>query len=190
MIRTYGQTPKQLFERPHPMRLHQRPHSASTWTWETVTGLKWGNAVNIECVAFEGQLRPLFLVSSTKVLGLLKGQVYLNEDCIIGLCQGWAFNTLTKQRLRPLEYGSDKVTKLASCDGKTVWVGYQSGKLTAFDLFGTVKSAFGHSEAVNDISPSQEWSLVVTASEDKTSLIWDTVACNDGSSSLRCGWVT
>ncbi len=49
MIKTYGQTPKQLFQRPHPMvhiRLtSQRLHMGHTHPIETVDGLHWGHYV-------------------------------------------------------------------------------------------------------------------------------------------------
>lgn len=204
MIRTYGQTPKQLFDRPHPMRQlgPKNDDDESTLTDSTVSGLKWGHAVKITTVVYTDKLVPLSLVAvgQDRVIGLPPSQVCLvqyNKDpslpagaCTIGLYRGWAVAWLKKaEKPRPLlrlehEVG-DRVVRLATTPGlSTVWVGYASGKLTAFNLHFETKSlqlevekvrwAWGHQAAINDIAPSRQWSVVVTASEDGTTIIWDT----------------
>ena len=113
--------------------------------------------------------------------------------CIIGLnaatgwAQAWVRMGESPRPFMPLEpaLGGDRVVCSASTPGSdTVFFGYESGRILAVSLDLEPKSlqlalkktrmAFGHLKAVNDMAPSREWSVVVTSSNDGTSIIWDT----------------
>ncbi len=206
MIQLYGQTPKQLFDRPHPMRQSQISSKSlqQPQVLDSVIGLRFGKAFRLDHQVFADQLKPLSLVPvcQNRVFGLRPGHVCLirfgttdkealaavaTGACVIGVSRGWAMAWLKNgESPRPilnLEADGDRVVCLASDPGlATVWAGYKSGKLTAFNLgfagsselnLGKVRSAFGHRGAINAISPSRQWSIVVTASEDGSSIIWD-----------------
>ena len=115
MIKTYGQTPKQLFSRPHPMpyiRLtaHEKIATLPLTTTANVMGLKWGHIVGISSpstqvfgdFASRVSLMPL---SRNRMLGIPhKGAVSLfhrssssskgeqQRACVISLdpTTGWA----------------------------------------------------------------------------------------------------
>ena len=98
MIQTYGQTPKQLFDKPHPKKKKIRKISAAasakasydnslqlsvlpSTPCDTCTGLRWGNIVGLvphEKVfhEFSGQV-ALTSVSQDRVFGLKPGSVAL-----------------------------------------------------------------------------------------------------------------
>ena len=223
MIKTYGQTPKQLFWRPHPMpyiRLttHEKIATLPLTTTANVMGLKWGHIVGISSpstqvfgdFATRVSLMPL---SRNRMLGIPhKGAVSLfhgsssssnssskgeqqqptGRACVISLdpTTGWAMAHLkrgTQPRfLLPLSnQSSDRVTCVHSIpDVSSFWIGHSSGKLTAITYslntstlqltLQSIQSLYGHDSGINDIAASREWSVVVTASSDGSSIVWDT----------------
>ena len=169
MIKTYGQTPKQIFKKSHPMA-HSRPmkpeRSESSlglpMPTDTCIGIKWGDIVGIarhEKVFsdFSGQVN--LTTSQDCVFGLkpsasvafmafikftqknIEGEVMPLGTCIIHQdpISGWVNAYLNKGQkpkgLWPLSNGKDKVTVLKTCENSNVvWIGYESGKLTALDI--------------------------------------------------------
>ena len=242
MIKTYGQTPKQLFDRPHPMARCFKLSAGSNQglsqmtrldlplpTSDSITaGLKWGNVIGIvrhERVfadfseAAEDSRGPVALtsVSQDRVFGLkpfsvalikfaqlqpqsfngagglqmtasaASGACIIHQDPITGWAEAWLKKNKMPKALVPLKSngGTDHATAMANAPGSSlVWIGYQSGKLTALDLdfqttslqvqIKSMASLYGHNDAITCISASREWSIVVTSSLDGTSIIWDT----------------
>jgi hypothetical protein len=215
MIKTYGQTPKQLFERPHPMvqiRLTPTSRSSPTsWPVETVRGLQWGNIVGlnnpIKVFCDKSSCVQLMPISNDLVFGLghnstalvkfgasLAGQAspmpagacILDQDPSTGWAMAWLKKGAPPKPLFPLDQGcGDRATKISSVPGlSTFWVGFSSGKLKSFHCEFDVKalqlvleqgvSAFGHDAAINDIAPSREWGVVISASADGSLIVWET----------------
>ena len=155
MIKTYGQTPKQLFDRPHPKKKNIRPSTTTILAeLDTVVGAKWAQAVGVvpSAIVFSDYGRHAVSLCSVggdedcSVFGLRPGTACLLDGrkdsggvVILGLdpIDGWAISWLKKgeksRPLLPLEWQSDNVTSIASVPGTTtLWVGYNSGKLKAF----------------------------------------------------------
>ena len=79
----------------------------------------------------------------------------------------------------------DRVTCVHSIpDVSSFWIGHSSGKLTAITYsmntttlqltLQSIQSLYGHDSGINDIVASREWSVVITASSDGSSIVWDT----------------
>lgn len=115
------------------------------------------------------------------------GACIIYQDPITGWAEAWLKKNKMPQALVPLTSnggGIDHVTAMANAPGSSlVWIGYKSGKLTVLDLdfqtslqvqIKSMVSLYGHNDAITCISASREWSIVVTASLDGTSIIWDT----------------
>ena len=220
MIRTYGQTPKQLFERPHPMKkAGMNPHQPDLFAeLDSVQGAKWAKVAGMGSTSITfadyGRQRVSLWTSSSgdRMFGLQPGTACLVDftkssdgkesdlsaaagAVILSLdpIDGWLWlkrGETARRPLLPLEQPSDCVTSIASVSGTTtLYVGYASGKLKAFcfnlhppdpkslqlNLEG-VQSAFGHRSAINDIAVSRVWGIVVTASNDGSSIVWDAAA--------------
>ncbi len=80
MIKTYGQTPKQLFQRPHPM-VHIRLNTQTAQNAnpvDTVEGLKWGHFVGTPSLATP---KKVFSLSTTEPVSL----VAVSGDRMFGL---------------------------------------------------------------------------------------------------------
>ena len=115
------------------------------------------------------------------------GACIIHQDPITGWAEAWIKKNEMPKALVPLKSngGTDHATAMANAPGSSlVWIGYQSGKLTALDLdfqttslqvqITSMASLYGHNDAITCISASREWSIVVTSSLDGTSIIWDT----------------
>ena len=220
MIRTFGQTPKQLFDRPHPKRKirtasvgHQEPMSLI----DTVVGLHLGDVVGLSPLtqriyaASDGHNPVVLLpVGRDRMFGLppdhnclirFGRQTSPSDDflptgaCLIGLnpetgwAQAWLRTGEAPRPILPLEsaHNGDRVISSSCTPGSdTLFFGYQSGKLLAVTLqlesqnlllaLKDTREAFGHGAAINAIASSKSWGVVVSSSEDGTTIIWDTRA--------------
>ena len=149
MIRTYGQTPKQLFERPHPMKkagmnTHQPDLFAEL---DSVQGAKWAKVAGIGSTSITfadyGRQRVSLWTSSSgdRMFGLQPGTACLVDFTkssdgkesdlsaaagvvILSLdpIDGWLWlkrGETARRPLLPLEQPSDCVTSIASVSGAT-----------------------------------------------------------------------
>jgi len=181
-IDNYGQTPKQLFSKPHPKRSISLTTSTTfdptIWLPETITGGN-GNAV--------GQLH---IVSTKRVLIL-----GLKRVCIPPKYKKFVDWHFTDGSLRIVCYDTGKVElvkdstvywgKLKVCsiseDGHIMALGGSDCVVHVMDIskhHGTFSveykvSLIGHDDLITALAVSRSYSIIVSGSKDGSCIIWD-----------------
>ncbi|KAL6046858.1 WD repeat and FYVE domain-containing protein 3 [Balamuthia mandrillaris] len=182
-INNYGQTPKQLFNKPHPKRkilpsqLKSTPlHDIGKWIPLNITEL--GEPI--------GEMRfvnkKLMAVSSRKTLLPCKYNKYV----------AWGFPDFT---LRTIHAESERVEAIwenmqawgrirhvcTTEDGKYLVLGGSNSVVSVYSIqetakghqFQHVKNLYSHTGKITALTASRTWSVIVSGSADTTAVIWD-----------------
>ncbi|XP_071440474.1 lysosomal-trafficking regulator isoform X2 [Hetaerina americana] len=220
MIKTYGQTPRQLFRSAHPMVVQTLLSKASSVSvpsvLPSVRGLQWGSYVGSPAdppprVVWRQQHRsavatliPLItndvfgLAPLTSILlcyGKSKGLSMLNTACVQGAALvTWGHSDgIVRIKLRKEQppwpvMRSSNLDPIWICgsvpDCCQLWVGHSSGKLVVYkynfcplkgqlDFVKPPVTLQGHSAGILSLCINRNFSIVVTASQDGTAIIWD-----------------
>ncbi|KAL5007985.1 hypothetical protein ScPMuIL_013566 [Solemya velum] len=231
MVKTYGQTPKQLFRTPQSQsvaiatRLSQlnlfQPGSTpiinSPSPISTVMGVKWGQYVGSADLpqptitwknTYSAIVSSLVALPTGEVFGIGANSCFLvmyskeraptgvnSTDVVWAAILTWGHSDgilrIINQRDKPtinfLHHSPfDKVTCCASVpDCRLLFTGGTGGLITVYhtvfnqakesdiQLLGQRKCLFGHSDTINAIVVNKAYSILVSASKDRTCIIWD-----------------
>ncbi|KAL4238058.1 hypothetical protein ACF0H5_002769 [Mactra antiquata] len=225
MVRTYGQTPKQLFPYQHPRQLVDVPPfttrvpSSSSTEAKLVSGLKWGSYLGSP-----NRTEPVVVWEEThdsQVACLVALPTGINGSAVFGISAqscllvqhsqdkqrntssgvAWAailtwgqqdglvriINGTSKPALNFIQYNqSDEITCCVSVpDCRHVFFGGTSGVISIYNtkhnpakeselqVFGHKKCLYGHEGAINSLVVCKPYSILVSASQDATCIIWD-----------------
>lgn len=185
MIDNYGQTPKQVFKKPHPKRSHPSissiyifnsyerlvPTSVGSYNWEVGYILHRANETQIILPVKRIPLHPeaskyvswghwdqnlrVCSMDFGKLLGVIESTHNDNVTCASMPRNGRLFAT----------GGTAGVIKL--------WkkLNDRSVQMKLYSVL------HGHSDSITCLTVSQEWSIIVSGSTDKTCIIWDLNRC-------------
>ncbi|XP_053374768.1 lysosomal-trafficking regulator-like isoform X2 [Mercenaria mercenaria] len=229
MVRTYGQTPRQLFRIAHPRQDLGLLESISNRQtqfpeYKLVSGLKWGtylgspdkpDPVVVWEEVYKSQVASLIalpagLSGTSSVFGISASSCLLVQhsqdkqkatltDTSSGVV--WAailtwgqqdglvriINGTNKPALNFIKYNqSDEVTCCVSVpDLRHLFFGGTSGVITIYNtkhnpakeselqVFGHKRCLYGHKGAINSLVVCKPYSIMVSASQDATCIIWD-----------------
>ncbi|KAK3604703.1 hypothetical protein CHS0354_008265 [Potamilus streckersoni] len=214
MVKTYGQTPKQLFRVPHPTRLIiTETDTRQRGQWRHVKGLKWGcylgslDMPDPECVweeQYSSEVASLVPIKTGFVYGISAKSCVLavysqdksaQKDIAWQAIMTWGhpdniiriINGKDKPAINFLHHS--QFEELTCClsvpDCRYLFTGGTSGVITMYStkynpakeselqVFGHKKCLYGHTKAITSIVVCKPYSILVSASEDETCIIWD-----------------
>ncbi|XP_048589940.1 WD repeat and FYVE domain-containing protein 3-like [Nematostella vectensis] len=198
-INNFGQTPKQLFKRPHPQKKVFRAAEADLQ-------LSVGAAVNVDRLFFHNLPNLVPSAQPVKELKGPVGRIIQSEKGMLAVEQNkvlipphynryvaWGFGDLS---MRMGLYDTDKIVNVyenfhigqvlcAACpDSRTLITGGTSTLVCVWDLVKPVgrdrkpqillhEVLYGHQSTVTCLAVSTAYNLIVSGSEDQTCIIWD-----------------
>ena len=189
-ISSYGQTPSQLFTKPHPARSLKSPSGRTIMSHPTllVAHQLWSIATRVSSISMPGD--------SIVALGPQKTLIYPEANDLISW--GHWDQTLRIESISPPKIidimhpllDDDIACASMSLDGRFFVTGGSAGVLRLYcrrkryqknrrvtsqsrSSFEFLANLFGHSDTITCVVASHEWSIAVSASTDNTCIIWD-----------------
>ncbi|KAK5575935.1 hypothetical protein RB653_007070 [Dictyostelium firmibasis] len=168
-INNFGQTPKQLFDKPHPKRntsLMGLPFYAKSLTGNFIKDI--GEPVGqirlindrATCVGFNKVLLPPNH-SKFMLWGLPDGSI--------------RYNTGDKIKVLEDHHDGPLTCLTATEDGRICVSGGSDSLICVYNLkrFSLAKRLSGHTGSITCVSASRPYSIIVSGSDDRTCIIWD-----------------
>jgi hypothetical protein len=183
-ISNYGQAPKQLFTKRHPKKNVQAQLALLQDTIYTtpdrlVSDPMWSTSAAVGCIMFV-EHKPIAL-RTNKLLLLPRVDQYLswnNWDRTLRVC-----SLDTGKLLSTSETDGDEVICARAADsGKFVVTGGTSCVLKVWRVRRTADSVeqlrldcslYGHTDSVLSVRVSENWSVILSGSRDRSCIIWD-----------------
>ena len=189
MINNYGQTPKQIFKKPHPKRTHPSIPSTIFNSYDRLSPTAISN-IGTEI----GYISHRYSDGSPLILPAKRVPFYPELSKYIS----WGH---WDRNLRICAMDSGKVYAVVDCihnddincaaitrNGRSLLTGGTSGCVKIWKKLRDRRSKtvqlklytvlHGHSDQVTCVTVSQEWSIFVTGSKDRSCIAWDLNRCN------------
>eukprot|EP00727_Mastigamoeba_balamuthi_P005964 m51a1_g1988 hypothetical protein (3641) ;mRNA; r:1170322-1185145 len=193
-LNSWGQTPRQIFKKPHPQRkLSCVQELYSSAVFRNLGGLTpsplWtmGSAVTLLAVTPDNRAVPLG-PGVAPLPGLSESITWSHWDKSLRMC------STDSGRVSCIREADDVVSSGAvSSTGRCFVAGLATGVVKVWKsskrlplIAGDPSSLFGHTAAVVAVAASDEFGIIVSASDDGTCVVWDTNRLSYVST-LRCG---